>query len=52
MKSNNLINLFPKPIINLLGGENKFSKYPIIDIPFKIDSPISIGIINDCPFLS
>ena len=50
MKSNNLINLFPKPIINLLGGEDKFIKYPIIEIPFKIDAPISIGVINDCPF--
>lgn len=50
MNEKNIIDLFPNKIIELLGGMYKFKTYSILEIPYKINDSISIGLIDNCPF--
>ena len=46
------ISKFHKPIIDLLGGIEKFCTYPIITDINDIPPKIGIGILNDIPFFT
>lgn len=47
-----LIQQFHKPIIELLGGKDKFYTYPIITDINNIPPKIGIGILNEIPFFT
>lgn len=46
---NQIINFFPEKIINMLGGNNKFKEYPILDDISKVYNPITISLHQNCP---
>lgn len=46
---NQIIDFFPEKIITILGGNEKFSQYPILKDLSKVYNPITIALHQNCP---